>query len=432
MLTALNALREDLGVRWLVVARLLALAGAPVTLWLALTRLDDAARGVYLVAVSVATIGPLFETGPGTLVVQFAARGPAEAARIRRVAGRWYTIAAGGVAILAGAGGVWWVGGRTALDDASFTAWWSLLAFSASGYVLLVPSLCLEEGAAGRVAVQRLRARQAVLTLVLLSGGLSVDVGLPAAALAALGVLLLSWHFVRKTHRPTAESRATADGELDASHGFAPRQNRSAVTWLALWAAAQALTPLVYRAADPATAGIVGVHVGLALAPMMIAVAWLHARFPAFGALASAGLIDDFDAAVGRALRQSASAFVLLAACLMCFVLLVQRVLPDVGEKLSPALVLLLLVSSLVLLLIQAMLAWLRAFAEEPLAGSVAAAAGLALAGGGIGAAHHGVVGSGIGHAIGSLVGLSVVIIHFIGARAAIRATHVSPSHSWS
>lgn len=415
--SALRALREDAGVRWLLAARVLTLAGAPLTLWLALTKLDDAARAVYLIAVSVATLGPLFEMGPGTLVVQLAVRGPVMAARIRQLARRWYGTAAAVVAVLAGAGGAAWIAGGAALQRSSFTAWWLLLSLSAAGYVLLVPSLCIEEGSAGRVAVQRLRSRQAALTLVLLSGGLVVRAGLPAAALAALGVLLLSWHFVRNSSRPHHVVGEPTGHGVELSLDYSRRQNRSAITWLALWAGPQALTPLVYRAADAATAGIVGVHVGLALAPAMLAVAWLHARFPSFGALATTGAIDEFDTAVGHALRQAVSAFALAAGGLVCFVLLVQRFLPSAGDKLSLPLVLLLLVGSLAFLLMQAMLAWLRAFAEEPLTWSVALAAVLALVGGAVGASRAGALGSGLGHAVGSLLGLSVVTIGFSVAR---------------
>lgn len=418
MLAALRALREDAGVRWLVAGRVLTLAGAPLTLWLALTELDDAARAVYLIAVSVATLGPLFEIGPGTLVVQLAVRGPTMAERVRQLASRWYGTAAITVAVFAGIGGGLWVAGRAALHSTTFIAWWALLSLSAAGYVLLVPSLCIEEGSAGRVAVQRLRAQQAALTLILLSGGLVVGAGLPAAALAALGALVLAWRFIRGASSRLDDTGMTSGRDASLSLGYPRRQNRSAMIWLALWAAPQALTPLVYRSADPATAGIVGVHVGLALAPAMLAVAWLHARFPSFGALAATGAIDDFDSAVGHALRQSLSAFALAATGLVCFVLFVQRFLPSVGIKLSLSLVLLLLVGSLVFLLIQAMLAWLRAFAEEPLAGSVAVAAVLALAGGAVGASYGGAVGSGIGHAIGSVVGFSVVTIGFSMARA--------------
>ena len=68
----LRALAGDAGVRATAAARLIALGGAPVTLYLAATRLPPAAQGYYFVAVNVVALAQLFELGLGTIVVQFA------------------------------------------------------------------------------------------------------------------------------------------------------------------------------------------------------------------------------------------------------------------------------------------------------------------------------------------------------------------------
>lgn len=420
VISALRALGEDAGVRWLVLGRLLALAGAPITLWLALTRLTDAERALYLIAVNVASIGPLLETGPGTLVVQYAARGGEVAVSILRLARRWYARAAAVVLVVVGLGGLFWLRGGDALQLDAVMVVWALLALSVAGYVVLVPALCLLEGGEGRVPVQRLRATQAALTLALLVGGLWSQRGYEAAALAAFGALVLALSFVGR-HRPTPSAASRHRyADLVAIEHYMERQRRSALTWLALWAAPQALTPLVWRVASPEVAGVVGIHVGLALAPAMLAMAWMHARFPSFGRLAATGSRESFDAAVRRATSQAVSVFLATSAVLIGFIIALRTFLPVEGaHRLSVALTLLLLVGSLALLLVQAMLAWLRAFTEEPLTIAVSVAAGLALLGGSLGALEGDAIGSGLGHALGSVVGFVIVAAAFNRARTA-------------
>lgn len=424
MIAALRALGEDAGVRWLVLGRLLALAGAPLTLWLALTQLSDAERALYLIAVNVAAIGPLLETGPGTLVVQFAARGAEAAGAVRGLAQRWYAGAAIVVWLVVGLGGLVWIRGAAGFRLDGLFGIWTLLTLSVSGYIALVPALCLREGSTGRVAIQRLRAAQAALTLLLLVGGLWSGFGFESAALAAFGALLLALRFVGRAPATSPVRGRHEAQDIVAVQHYMTRQHRSAWTWIALWAAPQALTPLVWRVASPEVAGVLGVHVGLAVAPTMLAVAWMHARFPSFGQLAATGSLVEFDATVRRATVQAVSVFLVAGGALIGFIVVLRQLLPtDAASRLSVVLTLLLLVGSLVLLLLQAMLAWLRAFTEEPLAIPVVIASGLALIGGSWGAVRGGALGSGVGHALGSTVGFLLVAFLFARARAA-RTSH--------
>jgi hypothetical protein len=71
-LRALVFLFRDAGVRATVASRAIALAGAPVTLYLAATRLPPDDQGWYFVAINIVAFAQLCELGLGTIIVQFA------------------------------------------------------------------------------------------------------------------------------------------------------------------------------------------------------------------------------------------------------------------------------------------------------------------------------------------------------------------------
>src|SRR5450759_3012414 len=119
-----GALAADAGVRATATTRLIALAGAPVSIYLAATRLAPASQGYYFVAVNVIALAQLFEIGLGTIIVQFAshewprlrwgrngglegelaARDAVNAVLLAAI--RWYGVAALVLFAIAGVGGV--------------------------------------------------------------------------------------------------------------------------------------------------------------------------------------------------------------------------------------------------------------------------------------------------------------------------------------
>ena len=85
----------DPSVRWLVGARVISLLAAPLSLYFLVTRQPLSARGFSLIAINIVALGQLFETGMGTLVVQFATRvRPFERGILRGAAEQWFTRAA--------------------------------------------------------------------------------------------------------------------------------------------------------------------------------------------------------------------------------------------------------------------------------------------------------------------------------------------------
>lgn len=404
MTGGLRRLLDEPSVRWLVTARALALLAAPLSLYLLVTRQSLSARGFYLIAINIAALGQLFETGMGTLVVQLAARaGPAERGLLRRDAERWYSRAAIVFFALAGTAGSYVLGAGARSASVHVLVPWSVVVASTALYIRIVPLVCLREGGGDVEAVQRMRAVQALAVAVATILGLRFGRGMDAAAWASLAQLASAGWFVLR-RRGALPPRGRAEEGPDGS--FRREQGRSARAWLALWTAPQLLTPAVMVLRDASAAGDVGLHVALALAPAVLGIAWMHARYPIFGELVATGALRAFDDTARHAFVQAMSVFATASAVLVVLAFAGPFVFPFLaGRVLSPLMLVALLVGTLMLVLMQAMLAWFRAFGDERLAPQVVMACAAMGAGAIAGAAVGGAIGSSLGFgSVGLLV----------------------------
>ena len=401
----------DPSVRWLAAARVIALLAAPVSLYLLVTRQPLSARGFYLIAINVVALGQLFETGLGTLVVQFAARvRPSERGTLRGAADRWYLRAA--LAFLAIGATLGTYVFATGADSASvdFLWPWAVILACTAAYIRMVPLICLREGGGGGEAVQRMRAAQAVVVSAAIVFGLWSGRGIRAAAWAAAAQLLVGaaylWH--ARQQLPGADLPV---GRL--AEQFAREQGRSARVWIALWLAPQLLTPAAMFLRSASEAGDIGLHVALALAPPVLSVAWMHARYPRLGALVAAGALRTFDDTARLAFVQAAWVFAGAAVALLVLAVAGPKFLPFLaGRVLSAPMLAVLLAGTFVLVLMQAMLAWFRAFGEETFATQVVVSCAAMTLGGVGGAAVAGAFGAAAGF---SLVGFVVAVILSLG-----------------
>ena len=405
----------DPAVRWLAAARVVQLAAAPLTLWLALTRLTDAQRAFYGIAVNLALLGTAVETGPATLVVQLAARDPGARGALRAAARAWYARAAGILAVLVGVVGGALLVPRAQLLPESFLGPWLVLTAAVAGYVLLVPDVALEEGRGGTVAVQRMRAMQAVAVAVATTSALLAHRAVWAGALAACAALAVAAQFVARrrggmgTDGPSASSPPAS---------YPLEQRRTAAVWIALWATPQLLTPMTVILRSANVAGPLAVALAVTLAPMVLAVAWLHGRYAAFGALAAAGRIAEFDRATGESVRHALAVFGIASAAVLAIPTLLGLVAPHLALLVLDARGLVaLLVGHAALLLMQAMLAWARAFGEESLATSAIGACLAAVIGAAVGAMALGAMGAATGYGLGAAVGVLAMLPPFRALR---------------
>jgi len=164
-------------------------------------------------------------------------------------------------------------------------------------------------------------------------------------------------------------------------------QARSAQLWIALWVTPQILAPVLLRMRGGDEAGKLGVTLAVATAPLTLAIAWLHGRYPSFGAMVAEGKTRDFDALARRAAVEAASVFLATCVLLTGVVLLLPHLLPSFAMRFLPPVALLaLMAGNFGGLLLQAMAGWLRAFRDEGIAtpivgGALAVVASSAVAG---------------------------------------------------
>ncbi len=375
----------DVGVTSVLLTRLLPLMAAPVALVLVATTRSPAEQGFYFILLNLQALAQLAELGTGTLLVQFAAResdavqwergdlaGDADAvARVRavtRAAVAWYARAALGLAVLAPLVvlALRAEGQRTGVAYGGATIAAMLLT---ACYLPLVPLIAAAEGIGRLVAVQRMRLAQAALGLVALWSGI-LTVGAPwAVALLAAAWLLVAALWLARHAAPFARGlwRGTTHGADDV-HRLRAAQWRTALHWLALWAAPQSLGPLVLRGQGAAAAGRVGLALALATAAATLGVSWLHARYPRLAALTAAGRHGETASLARRALGQALAVCAAVAGAVVALVAVAGVLRPPLAARsLTPTGVAALGASALGWVVVHGVSAWLRAERAEPL-----------------------------------------------------------------
>ena len=421
----IERLRQWLGdpsVRWLAGARLVSLLAAPLSLYLLVTRQPLSARGFYLIAINVVALGQLFETGMGTMVVQFAARvRPSERGILRRAAEQWFMRAAFIGFALTGTVGTFVLARGTSTASVAFLLPWTVVLVCTAAYIRLVPLICLREGGGSAERVQRMRAVQAVLVAAVTVAGLWTSRGIQAAAWAAVAQLAVAGAFILIERKQLSTSDPAVSRLADQ---YRTEQGRSARVWIALWIAPQLLTPATMFLRGAPEAGDVGLHVALALAPPVLSVAWMHARYPQLGALVASGALRTFDDTARRAFVQAAWVFAASSAVLISLAFVAPFIFPFLaGRVLSPLMLACLLVGSFTLVVFQGMLAWFRAFADEKFAPQVVVACAAMATGGVCGAGLGGALGAAVGFSSVGVLVVTILVMGFIRLRAQKLAT---------
>lgn len=376
----------DRGVLSVLVARLLPLLAAPVALVLVATTRSPAEQGFYFILLNLQALAQLAELGTGTLLVQFAAResaalrwargdlqGDAAAvARVRdvtRAAVAWYARAAVCLALLA-LPLVLALRAEGARTNTAYAAPAVVTLLLTACYLPLVPLLAAAEGIGRLVAVQRMRLAQAALGLLALWAGILTVGALWAVALLAAAWLAVAALWVARHMAPFARGLAqpaTAHAAADVRR-LRAAQWRTALHWLALWAAPQSLVPLVLRTQGAAAAGRVGLALALATAAATLAVSWLHARYPRLAALTAAARHAELAALARRSLGQALAVCAAVGVAITALVAVAGVALPPLAARaLSPAGVAALAAASLGWVSIHGVSAWLRAERSEPL-----------------------------------------------------------------
>jgi hypothetical protein len=220
-----------------------------------------------------------------------------------------------------------------------------------------------------------MRLAQSLIAIPLLWTGITLLGALWGVALfsaAWLGVeqawIRLQRHAIARP-RPGEESPAAVG---DAHHlpaaPVAATQWRTGATWLAWWLAPQSVAPILLVTHGPTDAGQFGMTLAIATAPLTLALAWLQAVYPQYGALLARGKVQDLTHLAWKATVQAVSVCVIGVSAAAAVVWLIGHSSPMLAARAMPARWIIVLgTTNLAWLLVQSMGGYLRAWREEPL-----------------------------------------------------------------
>jgi hypothetical protein len=388
-----RVLRAEPAVGAVFAARLFPLLAAPATMWLVATRRPAAEQGFYVILQNVQALALLAEIGLGALVVQFVAHespglvwsddgalsGEANAmARIAELvpaALRWYRRAAL-VLLLAAPLGWMLFSAEARRTGVAVVGPWVTVVVATAAYLIVIPLVCLAEGAGRLLTVQRVRSVQALASVAALWLGILVRSALWGMTFFALAWLAVPLAWLVLSHRGLLRQTIgwlrrspTAAGEASAlTLEYAQVQRRTAASSIALWAAPQSLAPALLVLQGAVSAGRAGFSLALATAPATLGTAWLFARYPRLGAHVASGDLGARDALARRAMAQALTACALLGAAVTVAIAALGVVAPALALRALPAGATgALAATSLGWVAVQGWSAWLRAERREPL-----------------------------------------------------------------
>jgi len=221
----------------------------------------------------------------------------------------------------------------------------------------------------------------AVLWIVLVAFG-----ALWAVASFAAVWFAVAWVWLRTAHRGLL-TEIDAEGANDAdTHGelaaLGAVQWRTGATWIASWAAPQAITPIVLASHGPAAAGQVGMSLAIATAPATLASAWLQGRYPQYGAFVARGDAAKLGSFAGYATAQAMVVCAIGTAAATIVVAWLGQSAPGLASRTLPAVAIAVLgAANLAWLVVQSLSSYLRAWREEPLTEATLAGTTLIVAG---------------------------------------------------
>jgi hypothetical protein len=388
-------------VRLVLLTRLITLVSAPYTLFLVATTLPADEQGFYFIFYNVQALSAVFESGIATMIVQYAAHAGAflhwdgrkvlspqseprhQFNHLLRAAQLWYLRVAAGIALVILPTGLYFLGAEALRTGIAFRTDWIVIVATLAAYVAIVPLLACLEGIGQLERVQQMRIVQGVVSTACLWFGIPRVGGLDAVAIAGVAQLSIAvgWlafaarglvvEAVRSLHRSGRSSDETV---------VVKAQVKTAAAWAVAFAAPQLLVVLVFGVQGSAAAGRVGLTLAVVTAPLTLATAWLHGRYPRYARFVASGEHEEFDRFAARATRQAVLVFAAGMCCLLAVVVLLERLLPVFATRLLPWRGVFALAGfNVAMLCYQATSGYLRAHRDEPLLAALTAGTAVSL-----------------------------------------------------
>jgi O-antigen/teichoic acid export membrane protein len=386
-----NWLRHTAGVdkpiAFTIMARGWASLGGLVTVALIARFLTGAEQGYYYTFGSLVALQIVFELGFSFVILQMASHerahlaiSPAGAvegdevaharlASVLQKSVRWYSAAALLlVAALLLAGGHFFAAHQQAGVVVRWRTAWYTTAIAAAFTFQIDPVLSFMEGCGFVANVARVRLAQAVTGSLLAWAALAAHHGLfaPAMVIGGNAVVALIW---LAGYRRMLLKLLRHDPGAHRVHWLREVwhfQWRIAVSWLCGYFIYQLFNPVLFAYRGAVAAGQMGMSLSLANALQSVAIAWMNTKAAPFGAMIARREFAQLDSIFFRSLKQSAAVYVLGAAGIVAgAVVLNAEHLRFSQRLLSPALLGVLLVSTMINVIVFGEALYLRAHKQE-------------------------------------------------------------------
>lgn len=146
-----------------------------------------------------------------------------------------------------------------------------------------------------------------------------------------------------------------------------PFQWKIAVSWLCAYFTMQIFTPMLFHYRNAVEAGQMGMSISIIGYISAIVLAWMTTKAPQFGQLVAQQKFVELDRVFFRTLRQAMGFLLLVVACCMVSVVMLERFFPKLAVRIvCPRAFAVLLLGTIGSVLVQSMAIYLRSFKREP------------------------------------------------------------------
>ena len=387
----LKWIRQSLGldhaIVFTVLARVWSSSAGIVTVLLIARFLSPAEQGYYYTFGSLVALQIVFELGFSIVILQLASHerahltiapdgtihGDAIAherlASVLQKALRWYTTAAIVFAAVLIPVGFYFFSSH--YHGGQRVAWigpWCLVALAATLTFQIDPVLSFLEGCGFVANVARLRLAQAILGGIFMWMVLVAHHGLFAPAMMILGQFIAGafWLSRRRALLLGLLRYKTGAHRILWSREVWPFQWRIAVSWICGYFIFQIFNPVLFAYRGAIEAGRMGMSLGVAGALSSVAIAWVNTKAAPFGAMIARREYAQLDKVFFQALRHSLGVYAAGATAVWLGVYYLNLEKFHFAQRLlSPLLLALLLLATMINVVVVAQSVYLRAHKQE-------------------------------------------------------------------
>jgi hypothetical protein len=385
-----NWLRHTLGldhaIAFTVLARAWSSSAGLVTLLLIARFLSSVEQGYYYTFGSMVALQIVFELGFSIVILQLASHERARLsiaqdgtivgdpiaherlASVLQKSVRWYTIAGFLLAVFLIPAGFYFFSYHHSGQAVGWQMPWCIVVLAATLTFQIDPVLSFLEGCGYVANVARLRLAQAMLGAILMWLSLLTRHGLFAPAMMILGQFIAGavWLFGRRAFLLGLLRYKTGAHRILWSREVWPFQWRIAVSWICGYFIFQLFNPILFAFRGPVEAGQMGMSLNIAGALSSVAIAWVNTKAAPFGAMIARREFGHLDHVFFRALRHSLAVYVSVAVTVWVGVLYMNFAHIHFARRvLSPLLLGLLLLATLLNVIVVAQSVYLRAHKQE-------------------------------------------------------------------